>query len=76
MNELEKRLNSIPGAYFAFVHAISKYAGKKAERYEAVMDFLDKNPDSTPSDVTLFVMLRPDFMEDDVRYSDKSLAQM
>ena len=40
MTKLEERLNSIPGAYFAFVHGISKYASKKPERYNAVMVFL------------------------------------
>ncbi len=55
MSELEKRLNSIHGAYFAFVHGISKYASKKPERYDAVIVFLDEHPNSTPSDVIEFV---------------------
>ena len=76
MTKLEERLNSIPGAYFAFVHGISKYASKKPERYDAVMNYLDEYPDSTPSDITLFVMEQPDFFEDDVRYSGNQLAQM
>ena len=67
MRELEHRLNNIPNAYFAFVHAIVKYANKKPERYQAVMSFLADNPDSSPSDVTGFVMSQPDFFDDDVR---------
>ena len=31
------------------------------------MEFLNDNPNATPSDVTGFVMTQPDFFEDDVR---------
>ncbi len=70
MKELEHRLNNLPNTYFAFVHAITTYANKKRERYEAIMKFLDENPDTNPSDVTKFVAMQPDFFEDDVRNVD------
>ncbi len=67
MRELEHRLNNLPNTYFAFVHGIATYASKKPERYNVVMDYLDANPNSSPSDVTQFVMSQPDFFDDDVR---------
>ena len=70
MRELEHRLNNLPNTYFAFVHAITTYANKKRERYDAIMKFLDENPDTNPSDVTKFVAMQPDFFEDDVRNVD------
>ena len=70
MGELEHRLNNLPNTYFAFVHAITTYADKKRERYDAIMKFLDENPDTNPSDVTKFVAMQPDFFEDDVRNVD------
>ena len=70
MKELEHRLNNLPNTYFAFVHAITTYANKKRERYDAIMKFLDENPDTNPSDVTKFVAMQPDFFEDDVRNVD------
>ena len=71
MKELEHRLNSLPNAYFAFVHGITKYAMKNKERYDAVMKYLDANPVTNPSDVTRFVMSQPDFFDDDVRNNDR-----
>ena len=70
MGELEHRLNNLPNTYFTFVHAITTYANKKRERYDAIMKFLDENPDTNPSDVTKFVAMQPDFFEDDVRNVD------
>ena len=70
MKELEHRLNNLPNTYFAFVRAITTYANKKRERYDAIMKFLDENPDTNPSDVTKFVAMQPDFFEDDVRNVD------
>ena len=40
---------------------------KKPERYNAIMGYLDENPNTNPSDVTGFVMSQPDFFDDDVR---------
>ena len=70
MRELEHRLNNVKKSYFAFVHAIVKYANKKPERYNAVMDFLDEYPDAEPSDIIEFVSNQKDFFEDDVRNKD------
>ncbi len=67
MRELEHKLNNLPNTYFDFIHGITTYANKKPERYRAIMEFLNDNPNATPSDVTGFVMTQPDFFEDDVR---------
>ena len=67
MKELEHRLINLPNSYFAFVHGIITYAMKKPERYNAIMGYLDENPNTNPSDVTGFVMSQPDFFDDDVR---------
>lgn len=64
MEELEKKLNAIPNSYFGFVTGIINYAGKKPERLEKVMKYIDASDDVTPSDVVKYVMMQPDFHED------------
>ena len=56
MEELVKKLNSIPNSYFAFVAGIVTYAKKKPERLEKVMTFIDSSDSLTPSDVVKFVI--------------------
>ena len=63
MEELTKRLRSIPNSYFGFVAGIMSYAKRKQERVSKVINFLDDTPDATPSDVVKFVMMQPDFHE-------------
>ncbi len=70
MEELVKKLNSIPNSYFAFVAGIVTYAKKKPERLEKVMTFIDSSDSLTPSDVVKFVMLQPDFHEDGLSMED------
>ena len=76
MRELEHRLNNLPNAYFAFVHGITTYASKKPERYSTIINYLDANPDTNPSDVTKFVMSQPDFFDDDVRNTENASHQI
>ena len=76
MKDLENRLNNLPNAYFAFVHGVSTYANKKPERYNTIMKYLDDNPDTNPSEITKFVMMQPDFYEDDVRNAAIDLVSL
>ena len=64
MEELVKRLEKIPNAYFGFVAGIVTYAKKKPERLAKVTAYLDENENLTTSDIVHFVMIQPDFHED------------
>ena len=66
MEDLIKKLNSLPGSYYNFVVGIETYAKKTPERLERVMNFIDSNENLTPSDVVKFVMQQPDFHDDGV----------
>lgn len=64
MEELLSKLNNMKGSYYAFVSSVAHYARKKPARLEAVLNFLNNNPDATPSDVIGFVSDQDDIYED------------
>lgn len=64
MDELIQRLNSIPNSYYEFVDSVVDYAKMKGEHLSLLIDFLDGNPNSTPSDIIKFISFQPDFFED------------
>lgn len=64
MAELKKKLSEVKDTYEDFQAAMIRYAAKKPERYERVVDYLRKNPDALSSDVLWFVSNQEDFMED------------
>lgn len=74
MEELMKKLNAIPDAYFDFVMGIIAYAKRKPERLEKVLNFLDASDDVKSSDVVAFVMSQPDFYEDGQKPRFKEIA--
>lgn len=63
MEELIRKLNAIPGSYFAFVAGISSYAEKKPERLQKVIEFIDSAENPCPSDIIEFISDQPDFHE-------------
>ena len=65
MDELITLLNRIEDAYYDFVSAMVRYAEKKPERLERLMNYVrDRLPDLTSADVIEFVSGQPDFYED------------
>lgn len=68
MDELIKRLTTVPDCYSDFVLAITLYVKKKPERLTTLMHYLWDNTDATTSDVLEFVSDQPDFFEDSVHY--------
>ena len=48
------------------VAGITAYAEKKPERLEKIMQYIDTTENLTTSDVVRFVMLQPDFHEDEL----------
>ena len=64
MEELTRLLNSVEDSYYDFVAAMLKYASKKEERKNALLNFLKDNPSALSSDIIQFVSDRDDFFED------------
>ena len=64
MEQLIQKLNSIPNSYFEFVDSVVDYAQIKNDHMTLVLDFLEGNPDATPSDVIKFISYQPDFFDD------------
>ena len=63
MEDLIKKLESIPGSYFNFVVGIVAYVKQKPERLDVVIDYINNTENVTPSDVVYFVSTQPDFFE-------------
>lgn len=66
MEQLIERLNHIPNSYFEFVDSVVDYAGNKEAHFKLIMEYLDHNPDATPSDIIKFISFQPDFFADSV----------
>ncbi|MBE5913528.1 MAG: hypothetical protein E7274_05660 [Pseudobutyrivibrio ruminis] len=64
MEELTVLLNNVPDSYFDFVSAMVHYAQKKQSRLDALLNFLNSNPDVSSSDIVKFVSEQADFFED------------
>jgi len=64
MEQLIQRLNFIPNSYYEFVDSVVDYAESKESHLKILMEFLDKNPSATPSDIIKFITFQPDFFED------------
>lgn len=64
MEELVVKLSSVPNSCFGFVMEIVTYiGGKKPERLQKVLQFVDNSDNLTLSDDVKLVMLQPDFRE-------------
>lgn len=74
MEQLIERLNRIPDSYFEFVDSVVDYARNKESHFKLVMEFLDSNPDATPSDIIKFISFQPDFFTDSVPMDTRILV--
>ena len=74
MDALISRLNSIPNSYYEFVDSVVDYAKSKASHLEVIMQYLDDNEESTPSDIIKFISTQPDFFDDDAPTDMNSLV--
>lgn len=63
---LKDLLLKVADSYYAFVVGTLVYAKKKQSRLEAVIAYLENNPDAMSSDVVGFISDQPDFYEDAV----------
>ena len=64
MEELRNRLNKVEDSYFDFVSAMIRYAEKKPERLNKLLNFIESNPDAKSSEIIRFVSDQDDFYED------------
>ena len=64
IKELEEKLKSIEDTYEDFVGGILQYCKKKKSRLDAVLEYINLNPNCSSSDVVEFVSNQPDFKED------------
>ncbi len=65
MENLIKRLNSIPNAYFEFIDSTLDYAKSKPEHVELLNDYLENHQNPTTSDIIRLISTQPDFYEDE-----------
>lgn len=66
MDNLIKRLNSIPNAYFEFIDSTLDYAKSKPEHLELLNDYFDNHKNPTISDIIRLISTQPDFYEDEL----------
>ena len=65
------RLKNINGSYEDFVHGVINYVEKDRSHLKIILEYLDKNPSASTSDVIAFIASQPDFHE----YSAVNSAQ-
>ncbi|MCI5806397.1 MAG: hypothetical protein MR029_08710 [Clostridium sp.] len=63
MEELERKLKCIPGAYEDFVIAVLNYAKRKLSRQEIMLNYVDTHMNATPSQILRFIASQEDFYE-------------
>ena len=61
MEELYKKLNAFPDAYFGFVIGVITYAKQKPERVGKILEYLDSSENLSTSDIIKFISDQPDF---------------
>ena len=67
MEEIIKKLETIPNAYFAFIAGVNTYIKDNPDRQRRLLEFLNtSNGDLTTSDVIKFISDQPDFFDDSV----------
>ena len=64
MEELIRKLNTIPDVYLGFTEGILAYVKNETQRAKEIMSFIDNTKDITTSKVVHFVSTRPDFFEE------------
>ncbi|MBR5369365.1 MAG: hypothetical protein IK138_08860 [Lachnospiraceae bacterium] len=74
MEELYKKLNAIPGCYFAFVLGVTDYCRRSPERLKNVMDYLNVHTNLSTSDVIEFLIYQPGFLDEESIENDKQLV--
>ena len=63
MKNLVMRLKNINGSYEDFVHGVINYVEKDRSHLKIILEYLDKNPSASTSDVIAFIASQPDFHE-------------
>lgn len=74
MEQLIRRLNSLPNSYYEFVDSVVDYAKAKNSHLELLLNYVDNNESATPSDIIRFISYQPDFFEDSVPEDVESLV--
>lgn len=68
---LYNRLAGISDAYPDFIIGILIHVSHKPSRMQALLNYLDRYPNATSSDVVEFVSFQPDFFDDDRQISHR-----
>ncbi len=63
MDRLTELLNGVSDSYYDFVKGVLNYAKQKKSNHDAMISFIENNPDAKSSEILEYMISRDDYYE-------------